>query len=300
MGRAVSAVSRVDSCVERPLIGIYEKALPKGVGWPDRLRMAGKAGYDFVEISVDESDERLARLSWTRQHRRELLAAIDETGVAVPSMCLSGHRRFSLGSEDEAQRRHALQISRQAIELAADVGVRVVQLAGYDVYYEPSTDTTRQRFMDGLRATVRWAERRQVMVAMEIMDYPLMSSITKYLAYSRAIDSPWFKLYPDLGNLSAWGNDVPLELERGINEIVGIHVKETLPVTDASPGQFRDVPFGEGCVDFVAAFSKLAQLSYCGPFLIEMWTEKANDPMAEVEAARRWVAARMRQGGYAL
>jgi L-ribulose-5-phosphate 3-epimerase UlaE len=41
-------------------IGLYEKALPAELSWEERLAAAGQAGYDFVEISIDESDERLS------------------------------------------------------------------------------------------------------------------------------------------------------------------------------------------------------------------------------------------------
>ena len=94
--------------------------------------------------------------------------------------------------------------------------------------------------------------------------------------------SPWFSVYPDVGNLSAWGNDVAAELTLGIDRIAAIHLKDTQPVTEQSPGQFRDVPFGEGCVDFVGVFNTLHQLNYRGAFLIEMWTEKAKEPVLEI------------------
>jgi len=32
-------------------------------------------------------------------------------------------------------------------------------------------------------------------------------------------------VYPDIGNLSAWGNDVGYELEFGYPRIVAVHVK---------------------------------------------------------------------------
>ena len=47
--------------------GIYEKALPKGISWQERLELAASLGFDFVEMSIDETDERLARLQWTDQ-----------------------------------------------------------------------------------------------------------------------------------------------------------------------------------------------------------------------------------------
>ncbi|MNP85167.1 L-ribulose-5-phosphate 3-epimerase UlaE [compost metagenome] len=57
------------------------------------------------------------------------------------------------------------------------------------------------------------------------------------------------------------------------------------------------MPFGEGCVDFVGVFKALNQLNYRGAFLIEMWTEKAKEPVLEIIEARRWIEARMQEGG---
>ncbi|MBP1015421.1 L-ribulose-5-phosphate 3-epimerase [Serratia fonticola] len=278
-------------------LGIYEKALPKHLSWPERLALAKACGFDFVEMSIDESDERLARLSWSKEQRLSLVSAMLETGISIPSMCLSGHRRFPFGSHDEATRQQAYLIMEQAIQLAKDVGIRTIQLAGYDVYYEQQDEGTLARFTEGMQWAVERASAAQVMLAVEIMDTEFMSSISKWKSWDSLLASPWFTVYPDVGNLSAWGNDVAQELQLGIDRIAAIHLKDTFPVTETSPGQFRDVPFGEGCVDFVALFRTLNQLNYRGAFLIEMWTEKADEPVAEIVQARRWIEQQMQQGG---
>ncbi|WP_312926546.1 L-ribulose-5-phosphate 3-epimerase, partial [Pseudescherichia sp.] len=149
-------------------LGIYEKALPAGECWYERLTLAKTLGFDFVEMSIDETDARLARLSWSQEQRLALVKAVADTGVRVPSMCLSAHRRFPLGSEDDAVRTQGLEIMRRAIQLAQDVGIRVIQLAGYDVYYQQANDETRRRFRDGLKESVEMASRAQVTLAMEI------------------------------------------------------------------------------------------------------------------------------------
>ncbi len=103
-------------------LGIYEKALPAGGVLAERLKLAKALGFDFVEMSLDETDARLARLDWSPEQRLALVKAVAETGVRVPSMCLSAHRRFPLGSEDDAVRHQGLEIMRKAIRPGAGCG----------------------------------------------------------------------------------------------------------------------------------------------------------------------------------
>ena len=79
-------------------VGLYEKALPAAMSWEERLAAAGQAGYDFIDISIDESDERLTRLDWSASERAALRASIGNTGMGIMRMCLSGHRKYPLGS----------------------------------------------------------------------------------------------------------------------------------------------------------------------------------------------------------
>ena len=271
------------------LLGIYEKAFPADWSWDEKLQSARKLGFDYLEISIDETDDRIGRLDWDGTEKRRLHDAIRKSGVFLQSMCLSAHRRFPFGSRDSETRAAARQIMEKAVLFARTFGIRVIQLAGYDVYYEPSTPQSRQAFLEGLQWACKTAEKYQVMLSMEIMDTPFMSSITRYMEYKNNIQSPWLTVYPDIGNLSAWGNDVPRELSLGKREIVSVHLKETLAVTDTFPGKFKCVPFGIGCVDFAGTFRLLEHLGYCGPFMIEMWHEPGRNPEEAIAAAVRFI-----------
>ncbi len=138
-------------------VGLYEKALPPALSWEERLSAAGQAGYDFVEISIDESDERLARLDWQASEKADLRRSIANTGVQIMTMCLSGHRKYPLGSHDPSIRRQGEELLRKAIEFAGDVGLRVVQVMAYDVFYETSDAETAAYFVEGLERGTRWA-----------------------------------------------------------------------------------------------------------------------------------------------
>ena len=255
-------------------LGIYEKALPKNISWQDRLSIAKTCGFDFVEISIDETDERLARLDWSKEERIKLVKAIINTGVTIPSMCLSGHRRFPFGSHDEATRQKSYEIMEKAIQLAVDLGIRTIQLAGYDVYYEQGDERTRKLFLEQLIDAVHFAGQAGVMLGFETMETPFMDTVAKAMAYVRAADSPYLGVYPDLGNLTnaaaLYGTTVHEDLESGYGHLIAMHLKETIP------GHYREVPFGTGHVDFTAGIATAWRLGV-RRFVTELWDTGSGD-----------------------
>lgn len=266
------------------LIGLYEKALPKQLSWEERLSAAKDAGYDFMEISIDETDERIKRLSWSKQERTKLMETIHRLNMPILTMCLSGNRRYPIGSEHEETRQNGIQLIRDAIDFALDCGIRVIQLAGYDEYANPSTEATIRNFHDSLALSARYAQEKAVMLALETMENDLMDSISKAKAFVDSIQSPWLKIYPDLGNLYATGKDVESEFRLGMQDIVAIHLKDTLP------GIVRDIPFGKGNVDFVSFFRLMEQEHYSGLYVAEMWTDETNESIRAAKDARRFLA----------
>ena len=136
------------------------------------------------------------------------------------------------------------------------------------------------------------------MLDIETMDDAFINSLDKIAYLKKQIHSPWIQAYPDLGNLSAWLHEgIGEDLEKNIDLIAAIHLKDTHPVTTESAGVFRDVPFGEGCVDFAGCLKLLKRLGYAGAFTIEMWTEKAEDPIEEVRKAKAFFEKMFAEAG---
>ena len=160
-------------------IGLYEKAMPNTLTWKEKLEAAKEAGYDFVEISIDETDERLSRIYAGDEEIYRIQDAAHKAGVFIQSLCLSVHRRFPFGSADPATRAKAAEIMEKALVFADKLGVRVIQLAGYDVYYEPSTDESKKRYEEAMFWAASQAARYQIMLGTEIMDIELMNCIRK-------------------------------------------------------------------------------------------------------------------------
>jgi L-ribulose-5-phosphate 3-epimerase len=270
-------------------LGIYEKALPAALTWPERLAAAGRTGFDFVEISIDESDERLARLDWGSRERADLRRAILETGVPIQSLILSAHRSFPLGSASAATRQQARDILRKAIDFSREVGIRLILIGGAGVYHEPSTARTEVDFLLGLEQGLEWASAAGMMLALEnsYLGTDALRTARRYVDY---FQSPWFQLYVDLGNLAYTGQDVVAGLEASRGHIAAVHFKDT------RRGQLQLVPLGEGEVPFVAACAKLAEVGFQGQAAVEMWTGANPDAMEIALNANQWLRAQIAEG----
>ena len=251
-------------------LGVYEKFMPNELTLAERLAYGKAAGFDYLELSIDETDARLARLDWSAEERAALRKNIAETGMPILTMCLSGHRRFPLGSTDPAVEARSLEIMQKAIDLAADIGIRIIQLAGYDVYYEPSIPETVARFARNLEKCVKMAARRGVVLGFETMETPFMNTVTKAMVYVDMVQSPWLQVYPDIGNLTNGTDDVPADISRGIGHIAAAHLKET------KEGVFRDIFPGEGRVDF-AKLIPLLRGQKVRMFTAECWYRAGDD-----------------------
>ncbi|PXZ06485.1 xylulose 5-phosphate 3-epimerase [Gilliamella apicola] len=254
-------------------IGIYEKALPNDLTWQEKLDQAKSLGFNFIEISIDESDERRARLDWSDDEIYQLKRLCEQSGLPLHSMCLSAHRKYPFGSADETIRQQAKIIMNKALILAYKLGIRVIQLAGYDVYYEPANLQTHQRFISGMQWSAKQAEKLGIMLAVEIMDTNYLNSLSKFEILKKEVSSPYFMAYPDVGNISGWNYDVSTELMLSREHIVQIHLKDTYKVNGNYAGQFRDLTIGEGEVDFLSIFKTLKRMDYTAPLVIEMWAK---------------------------
>ena len=285
---------------DKLVMGIYEKALPKKESWSTKVDIAKGAGYDFIEISIDESDERLARLDWNNDEIKNMKNLLIDKDFRIPSMTFSGQKRFPMGSIDAATREKSMDLMKKAIEVSDKLGIRVIQVTGYDVYYEERSDKTRELFIQNLKKASEWASKACITLAIENMENTFLNSVTKYMEIAKEVDSPWLKLYPDLGNLTAWTHDeVYNELEKGIKsqQIIAVHLKEAKKVTDTFGGIFRELEFGTGDVDFVKIFETLKKAEFRGPFLVEMWNESSETPLEDIKKVRDWMILRMKEGG---
>lgn len=248
-------------------LGLYEKALPPELSFAQMLDETARNGFDSLEISIDESDRRLARLDWSADERKRLLLAAGDAGVPIATMCLSGHRRFPLGSHDAQVRKRSLEIFRRALALGMDLNVRVIQLAGYDVYYEDGDEDTARWFEENLRICAELAARAGMLLGFETMETSFLDTVSKAMRWVRRINNPYLGVYPDIGNLKnaslRYGTDLMEDIACGNGRIVAVHLKET------KPGVYRNMAFGTGHTPYepcMKAFRNMGVRHFTGEF----------------------------------
>lgn len=250
------------------VIGMYEKAVPGDLTWAGKMDAAVEAGYDFIEMSVDETDAKLARLDWSAEERWELTALMRKKAMPVRTMCLSGHRKYPMGDPDPETEKRSMEIMEKAIELADDLGIHIIQLAGYDVYYKKGNEETSARFLRNMKKAAEMAAKKGIVMGFETMETDFMNTVEKSMRFVNEVNSPYLGVYPDLGNITnaavAAGTRAEDDLETGRGHLVAMHLKETVPKV------FREVRFGTGHVDFAAGIQKAWSLGV-RRYVTELW-----------------------------
>ncbi len=249
-------------------LGLYEKSMPNHLTWEEKLNCAKECGFDTIEISIDETEEKLSRLDMSIEERRNLVNLMFKTGIGIRTMCLSGHRKYPLGSLKEETRNRGIEIMKKAVNLASALGIRVIQLAGYDVYYEEGNDETRKYFEENLKLSVGIASSKGIILAFETMETEFMNTVEKAMEFVEMVNSPYLQVYPDCGNVKNatlnYGTTVIDDFETGRGHIAAVHLKETVP------GKFREITFGAGHVNFEEVIKKSWELGV-RKFTAEFW-----------------------------
>lgn len=269
--------------MKKNLIGIYEKGLSDDTDLYNILCLLKKTSFDYLEIAIDDTPKRLARLKMTKKERILINEFMKCNDLHIHSIVLSANRSYPLGSSIAEIQEQGLNIAKDTIELACDLHIPIVQIAGYFVFTGIRDGKERPRFINAMEKVVEHAARKGVMLGLENMDGKDILSIAEAKDILQEIPSPWFQLYPDIGNLVANQFNLEEEINQIADRAVAIHLKDT------RVNEYRRVPFGEGEVDFALAADRLAKQGYRGCYCIEMWNDGHENSVEIVENAYRYI-----------
>lgn len=249
-------------------IGLYEKAMRNTLTWKEKLQCAKECGYDYLEISIDATEEKINRIYMDTEEKREIMEAIFDTGIPIGSMSVSALTKYALGAPDQAVRDRGMEIAEKSIQLSSALGVRTVMIPGYDIYYGESTIETKRYFLENIRKIAEIAEREGILVGFETMENNFMNTTGKAVQYVNMVDSAYLKIYPDAGNITnaavANRHDVCEDLSLGKGKLIALHLKET------KPDVYREVPFLTGHVEFERIINTAWKLGV-RRYVTELW-----------------------------
>ena len=249
-------------------IGLYEKAMRNTHTWKEKLQCAKECGYDYLEISIDATEEKINRIYMDTEEKREIMEAIFDTGIPIGSMSVSALTKYALGDPDQAVRDRGMEIAEKSIQLSSALGVRTVMIPGYDIYYGESTIETKRYFLENIRKIAEIAEREGILVGFETMENNFMNTTGKAVQYVNMVDSAYLKIYPDAGNITnaavANRHDVCEDLSLGKGKLIALHLKET------KPDVYREVPFLTGHVEFERIINTAWKLGV-RRYVTELW-----------------------------
>lgn len=249
-------------------IGLYEKAMRNTLTWKEKLQCTKECGYDYLEISIDATEEKINRIYMDTEEKREIMEAIFDTGIPIGSMSVSALTKYALGDPDQAVRDRGMEIAEKSIQLSSALGVRTVMIPGYDIYYGESTIETKRYFLENIRKIAEIAEREGILVGFETMENNFMNTTGKAVQYVNMVDSAYLKIYPDAGNITnaavANRHDVCEDLSLGKGKLIALHLKET------KPDVYREVPFLTGHVEFERIINTAWKLGV-RRYVTELW-----------------------------
>lgn len=273
-------------------VGVYEKAFPESLTVQEMLVCAREAGYDFFEISIDRTDQRIGRL-YSPEFEDSLKSTDSQTMVPVYSMGLSAIGTYTLGSPDPAIVEKGMDIFYHAVDFSERTGIRIIQIPACDTpKFDPRDEETDARFIRNLKTAVEYAASHAVILGLENMENDYMDSVGKCMRILREVDSPYLQLYPDSGNTTnAWKNDreaILHDMERGKGHYLAFHEKEVQPT------RYGGLFYGDGHVDFGTLTKKAYDLG-ARRFVMEYWYTGNPEWKQDLKTARSlcddWISA---------
>jgi len=269
-----------------------------GIGVRDGLKKAAEVGAEGVQIYAVSGEMDPDNLSPAA--RKELKAYIDSLGLDISALCgdLGGH-----GFQDAAQNPRKVEKSKRILDLAVELGTNVVTTHVGIVPDE--SHPVYASILEACEELARYAASMNAHFAIETG--PETAAHLK--SFLDKLSSKGVAVNFDPANFVMVTGDDPVKGVYTLRDyIVHTHVKDGLKLRNfvdpiavygflghqgmshdeiavmAAEGEsFREVPLGEGGVDFDRYFAALSEIGYKGYLTIER--EVGDRPEADIRRA---------------
>ena len=214
-----------------------------------------------------------------------IVHALDDTKQITSMICFSP----DFTHPDAAERMHQVERQKAAIDLTRRLGARYCRTLSGQRYPGLTRADGIERTLDGIRRSLEYAERRDVVLCMEnhykdgLWRYPEFAQPEDvFLEIIDQIDSPYFGVQYDPSNAIVGGYDPIAFLARVRQRVVTMHASDRflapgatmddLKRADGAAGYaavLRHGETGKGMNDYDAIFRLLADADFTGWISVE-------------------------------
>ncbi len=235
--------------------GLVLDMAPKHLSYADRFKMVRDAGFDAVQTYTTPDSHEVD----------EIKNAAEAAGVRIDSVMNMAHWEFPLSSADPTVVAKSLEGMRTSLHNAKSWGCGYVLLVPAVVNAEIGYQDAWTRSQANIRTLLPLAEELKVVIALEDVWNKFLLSPLEFARYVDEFQSPWVKIWFDVGNVVLYG--YPQDWIRTLGKrIVELHVKDFKLAKD----RFSWVNLGDGDVNWPEVRKALAEIGYRGTATAEI------------------------------
>jgi sugar phosphate isomerase/epimerase len=246
-------------------------------------------GLERVQVS------RLPDRFYTPEGAHEFADLLKETGVRADAVVVVFDGESykdqesvmrTVGLRPAALRPGRMDYAMKVVDFAKDIGTSIVTFHMGFLPRDPK-DPVYAEMRDAVSALAAYAAAKGVTLSLET-GQETGEELKRFLD---SITVARVGVNFDTANLVLYGlDDPPRALERLLDRVTSLHVKDGLPPDDKRL-LGREVPLGEGRARVRECLRLLETRGFQGPLIIEnySWRDRGTDPLAELARARDFI-----------
>lgn len=203
-------------------------------------------GYDFIELALTPAELD----SIDEEYTNQILAIIKETGLPICSTSIGHFTRFSQQYSSSETRSITLGALRKLVEFSSRIGADVILLATLE---EGKFEEYAPIYREGLKDIANYSAEQGVKLALEHVGRYKPSMLEQLIRY---ISHEAVRVYFDIGNSLAHGEDPVETIERLGDLLAQVHLKgtrevslERMPLVQIRRALERHGYKGRGCLE---------------------------------------------------
>ena len=261
--------------------GISVWSFADGVPLKEKFALAKRAGFDGVELALDETGE--FGLNVTKGEAEQIAAAAKAAGVELYSVASGLYWKYSLSSSDEKMREKAKECVKRQLEIASWLNCDTILVipGAVSVSFAPELgveeyDKAYSRSLSALKELAPVAEKFKVAIGLENVWNNFLLSPLEMRDFIDEIGSDYVGSYFDVGNVVYSGYPEQWIKILG-NRIKKVHFKDYRRAVGSLDG-FVDLLAGD--VNWKAVRAAFREVGYDGWVTGEMLPPYSQYPEA--------------------